>query len=217
MDICSFIEKGLPYTESIAVIVASIVAIISLINWRKQQKYSKKVEVAEKALLGFYEASDKIAMIRSPFSYEGEGNSRKKSEYETEEETRILNQAYVVIERYNTVSQVFNDLKTTENLFSIYFGKQNTKPFKIIDEVTRDLFTSSHMLSHLWQRLRKKNITENAIKQNSEEIEKYIKIFWYSGEDDEIIKKINDAIKDIENTCKSIFPIDSYKHKNKKE
>ena len=56
----------LDIVESIAVILASLFAIHGINSWRREMKEKRKYEVAEEVLALFYEARDKISLIRMP-------------------------------------------------------------------------------------------------------------------------------------------------------
>jgi len=83
--------------QNISIIVASAVAVWGINSWRREAKWKRKYEVAEEVLSLFYECREKFQVIRSPFGYEGEGKTRKRSEQATPEETARLDSAYVFL------------------------------------------------------------------------------------------------------------------------
>ncbi len=84
----------------VAVVIASFVAIFGITSWRREAKWKRKYELAEEVLSLFYEVRERIESIRSPFSNTQEGKTRKRGENENGEVAEILDNAYVVFERY---------------------------------------------------------------------------------------------------------------------
>lgn len=69
--------------KSLSIIVASFAALKGINEWRRELKSKKQMELAEEVLVLFYQCKDHIKMIRNPFSYKGEGSTRKSSSGET--------------------------------------------------------------------------------------------------------------------------------------
>jgi hypothetical protein len=98
-------ETILQILQSVSIIIACWVAIFGINAWRREFIGKRRIELAEEVLGAFFAVKDAISYIRSPVSYTDEGSTRKKQNYETEEETKIMNRAYIVFERYGSFWQ----------------------------------------------------------------------------------------------------------------
>ncbi|TDI82488.1 MAG: hypothetical protein E2O80_02055, partial [Betaproteobacteria bacterium] len=84
----------LDFVSSISVLIAALTFIAGVSAWKREFVGKRRIELAETVLALFYEAEDAIKQIRSPFSFDGEGSTRKHADNELEAESRILDQAY---------------------------------------------------------------------------------------------------------------------------
>lgn len=94
----------------------------------------------------FYQARDAIREIRNPFGRIGEGSSRQKADNETASETELLNQAYVVFERYQKQEDIFNKIQSIRYRFMARFGRDKEAPFLELNKILHDIFVSAQML-----------------------------------------------------------------------
>ena len=115
--------------QSCAVIGASFVAIYGINAWRVEFVGKRRIELAEEVLVLFYQARDAIASMRNPMGYIGEGETRKPGPNETSEQKDDLNQAFVLIERYNKHIDAFSRLHALRYRFILQFGADASKPF----------------------------------------------------------------------------------------
>jgi hypothetical protein len=191
--------------QAVAVIVASIVAIYGIDVWRKEAQWKRKYEIAEEALTLFYTVRDTISMIRNPGSHSSEGSTRQKHPDETEGETHILNQAYVVMERYEKEKEVFSKLQALKYRFMAVFGRETQEPFDEIKNVIGRIFYASRRLGAFWLQLGKGYRDANHLEKQLEEMRKYEDIFWESDDDNDEIKiQIENAIQKLEKYCSEI-------------
>ena len=93
------VQQILEILASLAIILASGVAIYGISSWRREMMGKRKYELTEEVLALFYEAREKISAIRSIHGNVEEGKSRKPNPKETPEEQKALNDAYVIFER----------------------------------------------------------------------------------------------------------------------
>jgi hypothetical protein len=190
--------------QSVAIMVASIVAIIGINTWRNEFLFKKKVEVAEETLFLFYQCSDHIRMIRNPFYAVGEGASRIKSEAETKRQTEVYNQAYVVRERYGRVSEPFQKLNVIKYRFMVYFGEDKAYLFEDFNDIIKKLFHASSALGrHYW--LNVDSCDQNMQVRLNKERDKYESIIWPTDVNDEINNKIDKLISEMGEICKEYF------------
>ena len=188
--------------QSAAVTIASIVAIYGITAWRVEFIGKRRIELAEEVLALFYQARDAIESIRSSFGYEGEGKTRKPGPNEKPEHKEALDQAYVLIERYNKHVEMFSRLHALRYRFMAQFGAEAAAPF---DDLNNDLLLAAKRKARLsmvpeWS-LRSEAAEE---KHQREWLEN--EAVYYSGEKDDLIApRLAKIITDIECRCQPII------------
>jgi len=188
---------------SISVAISAIAFVLGVNAWRREHIGKKRIELAEKILAHYYEASDAIHEIRNPFSYAGEGSTRQRSKNETEEESEILDKAYVIFERYKKRDKFFSELLSMKYQAMAVFGSDIKEPFDEISKILNEIFGAARILgSYYWQRQGRVNMDNERFKNHQERMEYYESKFWYQGEEDEITKRLNGAIEKIETITK---------------
>jgi hypothetical protein len=115
----------LSFVEKMAVIFAAIAAMYGVDSWKRETTWKRKNEIKEEVLSLFYEARDAIEIIRNPFSSTEEGKTRKSTGYETDEIKRVLDQAYIVFERYDKIKDVFTNLGNANTVLWQYMAAHN--------------------------------------------------------------------------------------------
>ena len=192
--------------RDISLIIGIWVSIYGIDSWRREYIGKRRIELAESVLAMFYEAKDVISYIRSPFGFEGEGSSRKKKESETPEEAKLLDQAYVVFERYDKTKDVFNKLKSVRYQFMALHGTSAIKPFDELNKIVNNIFFAARMLSTFWLRQGRVPMEEEQFEKHIKDMHKYEAIFWDEfDENDSINNKLSDVIKSIEEICRPII------------
>jgi len=193
---------GLEIVNTLAIVIASIVAICGISAWRKEFQGKRRIELAEEVLVLFYEARDAITAIRSPFGFLGEGLTRKPQEAETEQEKEARDRAYVVYERFDKRKEVFSKLHSKRYQFMARFGTDKTKPFDDLRHVVIDIQCAANELAELWCEV---PLDEEHKKRLREQIKEQKSIFWYSGKKDLLVPRLEKAISDIETVCRPII------------
>jgi len=192
--------------QNTSIVIASIVAIYGINSWRKEMVWKRKYELAEEVLSLFYEARESIEVIRSPFGHTGEGKTRKRKENETEEQSEILDRAYVIYERYENVKTPFNKLQSLKYRFMAIFGQEKGLPFDDLTKLLNKLFFASYKLERHWNDQGTTKFTEEQFQKHIDKMEKYEEIIWSDyGEPDQIKDEINKIVENIETICKSII------------
>lgn len=198
--------------ESISIIIAAIVAIVGINSWRKEAKWKRKYELAEEVLGLFYESREVIRYVRFPGSYVGEGDSRKQLLNETPEEKKILDRAYVTIERLEKHKEVFNKLRTLKFRFlAIFHDEEKAKePFERLDYIKNELtFASNQLGSRYWNKghiARMMRAPEPNREFEFHQTEEFEKIIWeQSYGNDPITAELMAMTCRIEDICKKIL------------
>lgn len=190
-----------------AVILACWSIISGIGAWKREFIGKRQIELAEQALAKFFEIKDAIAMIRSPFSRSDEGNSRQRSEYESEAISQLLDRGYIVVERYTTKEAAFAEFNTLKYRFMASFGKETELIFSETISVLNSIFVSAQMLgTHYWQRQGRVPMEPDEFKEHLAEMHRHERIFWDHGtDDDEIRKKLADVQSKLDSAVKPCF------------
>lgn len=192
--------------QNIAVILASIIAIYGINSWRRETKWKKKYELVEDTLVLFYEADEKLKILRNPGSWGNEGNTRNKRENETEEETARLNQEYVLYERWEREKDTFIKLQTIKFRFIAVFGKQFIFPFDEVRVIINEIFVANNRLLRYSKDHGIKNFSDDELKRQVEKMHEAEAKIWDSFEEtDQIRIRIKAAIEQIENLYNKIL------------
>ncbi|MCL4409458.1 MAG: hypothetical protein M1356_03920 [Gammaproteobacteria bacterium] len=180
---------------------------MSVTAWKHEFVGKRRIELAETVLALFYEAEDAIREIRSPFSFVGEGSSRKRSEGERQEESQLLDQAYVVFERYQKREKLFAELKAMRYRCMASFGQKAAEPFDEISKILHEIFVSARMLgSHYWPRQGRAPMSDDEFQKHLEQMEKHEAVYWYMGEDkDEISPRVKQAVSKMEKIAQGVI------------
>jgi hypothetical protein len=192
--------------KNISIIGASWTAVYGIDQWRREHRGKREAELAEEVLSLFYEAQDAIRHIRNPFTFGGEGSSRKGGENETPEEKDAFDKAYVVFERFNTHLELFNKIHAIRYRFMAQFGVDAARPFDDLRIITSEIQVSAQMLAQLWARQNWYFRTGQQEQHHFDEIQKHEAVFWEGLKDkDPINPKLNQCIAEIEKTCRDIL------------
>jgi ADP-heptose:LPS heptosyltransferase len=192
------IKLALEVVNTLAIVIASIVAICGINAWRKEFQEKRNIELAEEVLALFYEAKDAIRAIRNPFSYQGEGKTRKPQENETPREKEARDRFYFVFERFEKRQEIFNKLHSKRYQFMARFGTEKSKPFEDLRMIVIEIQVSANSLSRIWS---SNHISEDMEKRRQE----HESIIWIGGEDDPIESRVKKIISDIEAICRPII------------
>lgn len=187
---------------SISAIAVAIVAWRGLNTWRKELKWKKEYEIAERVLSLFYEARDDLRFIRNRYLRNGEGESRKQEKGETEEEKELLDRAYVVFERYERCKKTFDELHSLRYRFEATFGKETIVPFVELNGIVNKIFWAG---STLMQKARME-YKERDTAQLKTEFQRVNSILHGKKDNtNEISAKLENIINRIEDICKPII------------
>ena len=197
--------------KAIAVSVASVVAVWGINSWKRELVGKKKHDCAEEALELFYRAQDLIAYIRNPMGHSEEGKTRKRGEKETEAESKILDQAYVLIERYNKQLETFQKLHAMRYKSMALFGKDAANPFDDLSKIVNEMHIAAQMLAHNYL-YRQKGMYRNGEREEKlyKDIEKYEAVFWEGSDDNDPIRpRVKQVIEKAEKIFGTVLQLNS--------
>lgn len=119
--------------ESIAILIASGVALYGIDAWRREHVGKRRIDLAEEVLALFYEARDVIAAVLSPLGYAGELGSLPPRERGLNEEpwqSEALDAAHLRIGRYMMRHELFARIHALRYRFQAQNGRDAAKPFQ---------------------------------------------------------------------------------------
>lgn len=192
------VKMVLEIISTVAIVIASVVAILGINAWRKEFHGKRKIELAEEVLTLFYEARDAISAIRSPFGFQGEGSTRKPQEAETQQEKQARDRAYIVYERFDKRKEVFNKLYSKRYQFMARFGTDKIQPFEDLRHIVIEIQCAADELAELWCEV---PFNQEHEKRLQEQRKEQTRIFWQHGKNDPIVHSLEKMILDIEAIC----------------
>jgi len=197
----------LDFVSSISVLIAALTFIAGVSAWKREFVGKRRIELAESVLALFYEAEDAIKQIRSPHSFDGEGGTRKRADNELEVESRLLDQANVVFERYQKREKLFAQIHSMRYRVMATFDSSAAEPFDELNKIIHEIFFAARMLgSHYWPRQGRVEMAPEEFKKHLEEMHGYETVFWYMGEDkDKISPRVRKVVENIESITQAAF------------
>jgi len=190
--------------QSISIIIAAIFAIYSVNAWRRELKGQREFNVAEQALSLIYECRDNLRMIRSPFGHASEGTTRKRRDNETEEESKVLDSAYALIERYERVKDSFIKLQAIKYRFMALFGQENEEPFNEVNKIMNELFLAARRLGERYWNPKFQAQATRGPKWYDRMAKEEAK-FWAGQDPDTIAQRMDNAVAHVEDVCSKII------------
>ena len=176
-------------------------------SWRREIRWKKKYELIEDTLVLFYEADEKLKIIRSPFSFSDEGTTRKKKENETPEETQLLNSSYVLYERWEKEKETFLKLQTIKFRFIAIFGKEYLRPFDEVRIIVNEIFLANNRLNdRYWRDQGKKQMADEQFQKHLKGMNEAEAKIWDMQDENDVIRiRIHKAIEQIESLYNKVL------------
>ncbi|MDD7971313.1 hypothetical protein [Roseinatronobacter alkalisoli] len=191
--------------QTFSAMVAAISVLFGVTSWRRTELGKRRVDLAEETVEIFGKLRDAFQHIRSPFSFSGEGSSRERNEGETPEESEILDRANIVFERYRKYENTFNRAYALKFRAKAYFGKDVGNCFDEMFIIRAEIFSAAQSLARSWRDQGRRKMNQGQLAQHIERMHKNEEIFWETGGEDEIKKRINNSVQRIEDVCTGII------------
>jgi len=188
------IKMVLEIINTLAILIASVVAVCGISAWRKEFQGKRNIEIAEEVLVLFYEAKDAIRAIRAFLRQQGEGA------------TITPPQAYdsvVVYERYEKRHEIFNKLTSKRYQFKARFGDEKDKPFEDLKNIINEILNAAYGLSMTLSTPYNNN--DPIIKKQIKEFKSIMICTDQNDPKDPINPRLDKVISDIEGICKPII------------
>ena len=182
----------------LAAVVAGWAGVRGLNAWRTEMVGRRKTELAEEVLAGFYRARDILTWARFPASNDNDDGEDDRPG--TGRRTRSLNGARSL--HPSTAlprrAKYFPSSKRDGYRFMAYFGEEAARPFEEIRAIHSEVINSAHNLIR----------TYGHESTGSEEARRYqwqASIGWSEGDGDTLRKRLDLAVKTIEQTCRPLI------------
>lgn len=184
---------------SVSVIVASLTAVYGIRSWRKEYVGKCRVDLAEEVLSLFYEAQDAIRHIRSPMGFVGEGATKAEDAGETVKQGEVLDQGYVILERYDRHKALFGRLHALRYRCMALLGRDMARPFDALSDVVNNIFLAVAE----YRRLRRNHgpglLPEPEATEYCRKTDAARRIFWAGISDpDPIVEQVKIAIAQVD-------------------
>lgn len=187
-------QETLSAVEALAVISASIAAIVGINAWRREAKWKRKAEVAEEVLLAFYNVQSVFEVIRSPLV--------TSDELPPEGADRLKSDASVTYKRYQANVDAFNALRTFRWKYRIVFPKADEAPFEEVEVLLRKILSSSYMLGAVvWPR-QGTDLPEEQFQKHLKEMHELESWHWRIDDERDPFKlRFEKALRQVEAAC----------------
>jgi hypothetical protein len=200
------IPSLLEILQSLAVILASVAALVGISTWRREFLGKRRIELAEEVLASFYEARDAITVMRSPFSFESEGRSRKQAAHELPQEKEALDHAFVLLERYQIHTALWSRLDSLRYQCIARFGDAAVKPFELLRSIVTELRVSARSLARIWSDRTTEFLDQERQRAVDARREKWESVFWEGAADEDPIQpRVEHMIEEVESICRPII------------
>lgn len=187
----------------ISVIIAALTAIWGITSWRREHVGRRRVDLAEEVLALFYEASDVIGYIRSPYASAGEGSTRKREPNEPERSKHAMDRAHVPMERYLEHDELFSRIRALRYRFRTHFGNESTAPFnELRDVINRIMSASNGLKRHAIGRSPEEYADRNRREKARKRQEDYEQVIW-ERPGDSIRVEVDKIVEQVESTCRN--------------
>tara|TARA_R110002073_G_scaffold23696_1_gene80703 strand:- start:24335 stop:24910 length:576 start_codon:yes stop_codon:yes gene_type:complete len=132
------------FTNAGAIVVVAIIAGSKFDEWKKQFRYRRNAERAERALLAFYEAEQAIGEVRSPMSFAHESD-RAREELDAADPDRQSIQAQIFFHRLFDRQEKWDAVVSELAPIRFGFGPDTSDALREILKVTRSIQVAAQM------------------------------------------------------------------------
>jgi len=192
MEIMKLILSSIP---AIASIIGLYIAYKGLNKWHAETIGKRKAELAEEVLADFYEAKDIINGARNPGGFNNEGNTRQKQDWESLDDTRILNSYYRTFERLHNKAEFFAKLQARKYRFVALFGIKSVSIYDQLFMIHEEIIGATKMLLLTHQRNSNREETDSIVRWKTA-------IGWGDPVSDPTLPKLDKIISEVENICR---------------
>jgi hypothetical protein len=172
------------------------ISIEKLNHERQQAIFKRRFDLAEQVLADAYQFRDMMAYVRNGAVFQGEGDTREKEKFETDNEARNRRTYFVPLERLQARSEFISAMMVRRVTCRAHFGEDAEKAFDAFHKAIHRVRISASMLSDM------SSDYEQGDKDFKEELRRDIwqPLAEYKG-DDRVGKDIDAGVELIESFC----------------
>ncbi len=167
---------------------------------RELHDHKRRTELAEQALTAFYEARDVFVWVRSVGMFRGEGSSRTPAAGESPTQQERRNTYFIPIERLTHQKELFAKLQTLRYAFAAQFDEAATEPFKAILGAHNEIQSAASVLIQITQGDDPTGSFERSAPPLLDTLG-----WGRAKRPDDIDRKIEKAVDDIEKLCRPVL------------
>jgi hypothetical protein len=204
-------ENGVRLISAVSPVITVSLAIFAVHVWRVQLVTKRRFEVAEEALSTSQEVVYALSGIRSVGGWSNEGQTRKRGENETKEESERLDHAFVPFERISHFSELFAKMMKSVVLVEIHFGSTMANHMRILLDARGEIIMAARGM----ERMSRKDWPTD---KDESRMNKYMAVLYegygdaIENEKDVLSEKIKAAFAAIEAECRKHLAIPSLKN-----
>jgi hypothetical protein len=181
--------------ESFTVIVASVAALFGFYQWRKEERWKRKYELAEDVLSKFYEFRDTMRLIRSPFLFDAD---EEKSASEAKD-----GKTHTLFRRYDNNKEAIDKLMALRFRFITVFEKKHENLFEELNSILGDVFIAASQITFI-RRGDDEGMDRAEKGRKLKQLHKTI--YWSDNiEEDPVSQRIKALIDSVEKVCNKII------------
>lgn len=139
----------LDWLDSVAVIIASGVAIWGINAWRREHVGKRRIDLAEETLALFYEARDVINAARSVLGFDTEYREAEKIQREASGNESGPQEVLIVTYRLYRRNDLFARIRTLRYRFAAAFGNRAATPFYELVRLKSEVIVAERRLAEL--------------------------------------------------------------------
>ncbi len=194
------------FLQTASVVIAAASFVYGIGSWRRAAIGQKRVDLAVDGIIAFREVEQVFREVRSPFSRDGEGSTRKLRTGELESDAKLSQQAYVAMERMNSRSEKFAKLQSLRHQFEAYYGKEALEPFNDVIAIQNEIVRASYSLEIHWKKQGKPFETEEAFQDHLAKMHAAEAIFWEGyGEPDPVNPRLDAIMRKVDDICRDVI------------
>jgi len=192
--------------DSVAVIIASVVAIWGINTWKREHVGRRRIDLAEETLALFYEARDVINATRSAIGQAGD--TELVEEWASYNETDASSGGpapppLLALRLSRRQRDLFSRIRAVRFRFAAAFGRDAAQPFYDLLAVRRDICDAEDEF-----RLVHDNVNE-VTEDHKRRMTELIRVMYTGSNDsDPTTRRLNEIVEGVERVCRPV--IESY-------
>ena len=200
-DVGEVIKVVAPIFTAGAACTGVFIAYKGLEKWRAEIIGKRRADLAEQALIAFYEARDVFLWVRSRGIFGAEGSSRTPVPGETPTQQEQRNTYFIPIERLTREKTLFAKIQSLRYAFAAHFGESAIEPFNAISGAHTQIQSAASVLIKITPA---DDDIGGAFARDAPPLLNLLG-WGMAARPDDIDRKIDKAVQDMENLCRPVL------------